>query len=92
MKPFRPMGPHARPMRYYSVPARLFDDEEALREWMEAALAVARTAAYKSNSTQLISGQVMAKKKAGPKRTPASAKRSQSRRQLSRPGRSAAKQ
>jgi len=82
MKPFRPMGPHARPMRYYSVPARLFDDEEALREWMEAALAVARTAAYKSNSTQLISGQVMAKKKAGPKRTPASAKRSQSRRQL----------
>lgn len=48
MKPFRPRGPHAAPMRYYTVPARLFDDEEALREWLETALAVARTAAYKS--------------------------------------------
>jgi hypothetical protein len=33
------------------VPARLFDDEEALREWMDSALAVARTAAYKSKAT-----------------------------------------
>lgn len=52
MQPFRPMGPRVRPMRYYSVPARLFDDEEAMREWMCAALAVARAAAYKSKPTQ----------------------------------------
>jgi DNA transformation protein len=51
MKPFRPMGPRVRPMRYYTLPARLFDDDEALREWMGAALAVARTAAYKSKPT-----------------------------------------
>jgi DNA transformation protein len=51
MTPFRPMGARARPMRYYTVPARLFDDEEALREWMAAALAVARAAAYKSKPT-----------------------------------------
>jgi DNA transformation protein and related proteins len=51
MKPFRPMGPRVRPMRYYSLPARLFDDDEALHDWMEAALAVARTAAYKSKPT-----------------------------------------
>jgi DNA transformation protein len=51
MQPFRPMGARVRPMRYYTVPARLFDDEEALREWMDSALAVARTAAYKSKAT-----------------------------------------
>jgi DNA transformation protein and related proteins len=48
MTPFRPRGPRAGPMHYYTVPARLFDDEEALREWMAAALAAAQAAAYKS--------------------------------------------
>jgi DNA transformation protein len=51
MKPFRPRGARMRPMRYYSVPARLFDDEEALRAWMQTALAAARAAAYKGKPT-----------------------------------------
>jgi DNA transformation protein len=44
MKPFQPMGPQTRPMAYYAVPARLFDDADEFRLWVDRAVVVgART-------------------------------------------------
>lgn len=42
MGPFRPFGPDSPAMQYYEVPAELLEDPEALRPWIEKALAVAR--------------------------------------------------
>jgi DNA transformation protein len=39
MQPFQPMGPETKPMAYYAVPARLFDDVDELKVWMERAMA-----------------------------------------------------
>ena len=40
MQPFQPMGPETKPMAYYAVPARLFDDADELKMWVERAVAV----------------------------------------------------
>ncbi len=42
MQPFQPMGPETKPMAYYAVPARLFDEVDALQVWMERAIAAGR--------------------------------------------------
>lgn len=42
MTPFQPAGPGGESMQYYAVPEGLLEDPEALRPWVEAALAVAR--------------------------------------------------
>ncbi|MEX2572303.1 MAG: TfoX/Sxy family protein [Gemmatimonadota bacterium] len=38
---FRPYGEESRPMNYYELPGELLEDVEALRPWVEKALAVA---------------------------------------------------
>jgi DNA transformation protein len=43
MEPFRPYGDH-RAMQYYTVPADVVEDPDRLRQWADAALAVARRA------------------------------------------------
>ena len=42
MDPFRPAGPDGEVMQYYAVPEDLLEDPEALRLWVDRALAVAR--------------------------------------------------
>ena len=42
MGPFRPAGPDGEVMQYYAVPEELMEDPEALRLWVDRALAVAR--------------------------------------------------
>jgi DNA transformation protein len=42
MGPFRPAGPEGEVMQYYAVPEDLLEDPEALRPWVDRALAVAR--------------------------------------------------
>jgi DNA transformation protein len=42
--PFRPYGDGGEVMQYYEVPPDVFEDAEALRPWVEAAIAVARRA------------------------------------------------
>jgi len=42
MGPFRPAGPDGEVMQYYAVPEELLEDPEALRLWVDRALAVAR--------------------------------------------------
>jgi DNA transformation protein and related proteins len=44
LAPFRPFGPEGEEMQYYSVPAELLEDAEALKEWAEKAVEVARRA------------------------------------------------
>jgi DNA transformation protein len=44
MEPFRPYGPDGEVMQYYEVPGDLLDDPDALRDWVEQALAVAAAA------------------------------------------------
>ncbi len=44
MAPFRPFGEDTRPMHYHELPAELLEDPDALRPWVEKALAVARRA------------------------------------------------
>jgi DNA transformation protein len=41
MEPFRPFGEDGETMGYYAVPADLLEDPEALRPWVEKAIAVA---------------------------------------------------
>jgi DNA transformation protein len=41
MGPFRPYGAGGEVMQYYQVPAELLEDVEALRPWVEKAMAVA---------------------------------------------------
>jgi len=42
MQPFQPMGPETKPMAYYAVPARLFDDADEWQVWVERAVAAGR--------------------------------------------------
>jgi DNA transformation protein len=42
MGPFRPAGPDGEVMQYYAVPEDLLEDPEALRPWVDRAMAVAR--------------------------------------------------
>jgi DNA transformation protein and related proteins len=44
MAPFRPYGEGGEVMQYYEVPADVLEDPEALRAWVEGAIAVARRA------------------------------------------------
>jgi DNA transformation protein len=44
MGPFRPYGEDGEVMQYYEVPADVLEDPDALRAWVEAAMAVARRA------------------------------------------------
>ncbi len=44
LEPFRPYGEGGEVMQYYEVPADVLEDVEALRSWVEAAMAVARRA------------------------------------------------
>jgi DNA transformation protein len=44
LAPFRPYGPEGEEMQYYSVPAELLEDADALKEWVEKAVEVARRA------------------------------------------------
>jgi DNA transformation protein and related proteins len=41
MEPFRPFGEDSYAMKYYSVPERVLEDNESLREWMLKAVAAA---------------------------------------------------
>lgn len=50
MAPFRPFGPETPPMAYFEVPADAVDDPEALRPWLDGALAAARGAREKKGS------------------------------------------
>lgn len=44
MGPFRPFGEASPPMRYHELPGELLESPDALRPWVEKALAVARSA------------------------------------------------
>jgi len=44
MEAFRPYGPEGEVMQYYCVPAEILEDAEALGEWVQRAMAVARQA------------------------------------------------
>ena len=44
MDPFRPYGPDGEVMQYYCVPGEVLEDAEALGDWAERAIAVARRA------------------------------------------------
>jgi DNA transformation protein len=46
--PFRPYGPEGEVMQYYRAPDDLLDDSEALCEWANKAVAVARRARSRS--------------------------------------------
>jgi len=48
--PFRPYGPDGEAMQYYPIPADLLEDSEALRLWVDKALAVARRKKGKGRS------------------------------------------
>ena len=41
MTPFQPYGEGGEVMQYYQVPAEVLEDSEALRPWVEKAMAVA---------------------------------------------------
>jgi DNA transformation protein len=41
LEPFRPYGDDGEVMGYYEVPADVLEDTDALRPWVEAAIAVA---------------------------------------------------
>ena len=42
--PFRPFGEEGEVMQYYELPAELLEEPDALREWIEKAVEVARRA------------------------------------------------
>lgn len=42
MEPFRPFGEDSYSMKYYSVPERIIEDNQLLREWMMKAVTAAR--------------------------------------------------
>ena len=48
MEPFRPFGEDSYSMKYYSVPERVLEDNQLLREWMQKAVAAAKKQARKS--------------------------------------------
>jgi DNA transformation protein len=41
-QPFRPFGEDSHTMQYYELPADLLEDREAVRPWVDRALAAAR--------------------------------------------------
>ena len=41
-QPFRPFGDASHTMQYYELPAAVLEDREAVRPWVERALAAAR--------------------------------------------------
>lgn len=45
MGPFRPFGDDSKPMQYYEVPGDLLEDHHRLRQWVEKAVQVSRSAA-----------------------------------------------
>lgn len=47
MEPFRPYGEMGEVMQYYTVPAALIEDPDALRPWIAEAIDVARRAKQK---------------------------------------------
>ena len=47
MRPFRPYGEGGEVMQYYEVPEDVLEDPEALRPWVEGAIAVARRAKHR---------------------------------------------
>jgi DNA transformation protein and related proteins len=44
MQPFRPFGEHGEVMQYYEVPPEVIEDLDALRQWADEAVGVARRA------------------------------------------------
>jgi DNA transformation protein len=48
MKAFSPMGPGSKSMSYFTVPPRLYDDQDEWAQWTRRAISVARTAPRKS--------------------------------------------
>lgn len=42
LEPFHPYGKNTKPMQYYQVPEDALEDPDALRPWVEQAIAVAR--------------------------------------------------
>lgn len=44
MKAFSPMGPGSKSMSYFTVPPRLYDDQEEWAQWTRRAITVARSA------------------------------------------------
>ena len=50
MGPFRPYGPGGEAMQYYLLPAELLEDSDALLEWVEKAIAVARSKKVKAKT------------------------------------------
>jgi DNA transformation protein len=44
LEPFCPYGESGEVMQYYELPADVLEDVDSLREWVEAAIAVARRA------------------------------------------------
>ena len=42
MQAFQPLGPDTKPMAYYAVPARLYDDVDELAQWLARAVAASR--------------------------------------------------
>lgn len=48
MKAFSPMGPGSKSMNYFTVPPRLFDDQEEWALWTRRAITVARAAPRKT--------------------------------------------
>lgn len=44
MNAFAPMGPGTKPMRYWSLPADVLEDDDRLAEWAATAIAAARAA------------------------------------------------
>ncbi len=51
MGPFRPFGDGGEVMQYYEVSAELIEDHEALREWAQRAVGVARRAKMRRRKT-----------------------------------------
>jgi DNA transformation protein len=51
--PFRPDGPDGQAMQYYPLPGDLLDDTEALRVWVDKAIAVARRKKEDPNSRSI---------------------------------------
>jgi DNA transformation protein len=49
MEPFRPYGPEGEVMQYYCLPAEVLEDAEALGDWAQRAMAVARRAKKRSS-------------------------------------------
>ena len=50
MEPFRPFGDDGGTMQYYQVPEDLLEDPDAMRPWVEKAMAVARQSKTRRSS------------------------------------------